>query len=382
MSSSLRNSDPFCWRRLYTEASMFRSLADLQSDDSDDEGLALSAISRLDKAVIVAGAAGEARLDIIHATIVKIQAEYLPVVHDDYTDSFPLISSTSPALSPCSRVVPILSSPPSMTAFQHHRSKEPFVLKNYTQAWPALTYNPWRSPTYLRHVAGPGRVVPVEVGSDYRASNWTQTIMRWDDFLCSLSSSKQATADPVLYLAQHNLLAQFPALRDDIIIPDYVYAAMVAPDDYPNYRPPGNEDQLVLNAWLGPAGTVSPAHTDPYYNLYAQVVGRKTVWLAPPGATASMYPYSAPTSSPAVSGTDKESRNPAVNNIDPSLSNTSRVDVFARAQSREEFPAFWENAVAQAMAVTLEPGDLLFFPPGWWHAMRSDDVSFSVSMWF
>lgn len=65
----------------------------------------------------------------------------------------------------------------------------------------------------------------------------------------------------VLYLAQHNLLSQFPSLRDDIVVPDYVYSCPPAPPDYPDYRPPGNDDQLVVNAWLGPKGTISPAHT-------------------------------------------------------------------------------------------------------------------------
>lgn len=69
------------------------------------------------------------------------------------------------------------------------------------------------------------------------------------------------------------------------------------------------------------------------------------------------------------------------------MSNTSRVDVFAerpheRDRDSDEFPAFWEQAVPRAQSTTLHPGDVLFFPPGWWHAMRSEETSFSVSMWF
>lgn len=96
-----------------------------------------------------------------------------------------------------------------------------------------------------------------------------------------------------------------------------------------------------------------------------------------------MYPY-APSSAPESLSSWGSTHNPAANNTDPSLSNTSRVDVFSseEAQSRADFPLFFEKVVPEAMAVTLEPGDLLFFPPGWWHAMRAEDVSFSVSMWF
>lgn len=109
-----------------------------------------------------------------------------------------------------------------------------------------------------------------------------------------------------------------------------------------------------------------------------QVVGRKTVWLAPPSVAAAMYPYS--------SGADK-SHNPAANTTSPLMSNTSRVDVFPATvheveASQSAFPLFWDAVPDEASCVTLNPGDLLFFPPGWWHAMRSEDVSFSVSMWF
>ena len=69
------------------------------------------------------------------------------------------------------------------------------------------------------------------------------------------------------------------------------------------------------------------------------------------------------------------------------MSNTSHVDVLITAPaevaaSKLEYPDFWEHVAPAAMSVTLEPGDLLFFPPGWWHAMRSEEASFSVSMWF
>jgi ribosomal protein L16 Arg81 hydroxylase len=65
---------------------------------------------------------------------------------------------------------------------------------------------------------------------------------------------------------------------------------------------------------------------------------------------------------------------------DSMMSNTTQVDVFG--SSDNDYPEFWKEVVPDAMSATLEPGDLLFFPPGWWHAFRSEDISFSVSMWF
>ena len=100
-----------------------------------------------------------------------------------------------------------------------------------------------------------------------------------------------------------------------------------------------------------------------------QVVGRKTVWLAPPERSPRMYPcVTSPTKDPVH---------------EPELSNTTRVDVFGkRTVSEPQYPEFWKEMVPRAMSCTLLAGDLLYIPAGWWHGMRSEDTSFSVSMWF
>lgn len=115
------------------------------------------------------------------------------------------------------------------------------------------------------------------------------------------------------------------------------------------------------------------------YTVKAQIVGRKTIWLAPStsSVTESLYPYPPP----SLPSDGERARNPAANLLAPSMTNTSQVDVFAD-QNKAKFPLFWKHAVPEALTATLEPGDVLFFPPGWWHAMRSEDMSFSVSMWF
>ena len=95
------------------------------------------------------------------------------------------------------------------------------------------------------------------------------------------------------------------------------------------------------------------------------------MWLAPPSSTPYMYPYPPPL---------KQNNNSATNTHEPSMSNTSRVDVFAPCNT--DFPDFEEHVTHEAMVAHLEPGDTLFFPPGWWHAMKSDDTSLSVSMWY
>ncbi|KAG1900702.1 uncharacterized protein F5891DRAFT_1031448 [Suillus fuscotomentosus] len=342
--------ETLCWRRLYTDACLLCAISQV-SDLAQDDAAATEAVAILDRAIIIAGAPG--RLDSIHQLIKNIQENYLtlkPLITSSHKQPLTQMYHSS-AFSLC---VPCIDPPPNVLGRQW--SQKPFVLQRYgyVQGWKALSS--WASIDYLR---------------SWRA-------------LVSLDFPEH-TAQPqneVLYLAQHNLFMQFPALEGDIGIPEYVYACPDPPSCYPAYKPPGNMDGLIINAWLGPRGTISPAHTDPFFNCYVQVVGRKTVWLAPPDVSNLMYPFDTSTSDTA----DK-SRNPAANVTEPSMCNTSRVDVFphsakAEQASRDAFPDFWKEVPQKAMCVTLAPGDVLFFPPGWWHAMQSEETSFSISMWF
>jgi hypothetical protein len=112
--------------------------------------------------------------------------------------------------------------------------------------------------------------------------------------------------------------------------------------------------------------------------ITGQVVGRKTVWLAPPTCDAGMYPFDAP--DPAGAESDLElTLNSKKPSSSTSMANTSRVDVF---HPESTFARFHSAVLPHAMSATLGPGDVLFVPPGWWHAMRSEETSFSVSMWF
>lgn len=250
------------WIRLYTDSCVLRSLVDL------GHMTALESIARLDTAIITCGIAS-GRLDFILSIIKCIQRSYLsinpfsahvttrrPILANDHEQRWDLDTSSSEVL--------ILPKAPSLLSFKTSY-KSPFVIRGYARNWPALAEHPWHSSAYLQSISGPGRVVPVEIGVDYRAQEWTQKLMQWDDFLAYLDlddrpSSTNKMQNDTIYLAQYDLSLQFPELLKDIIVPDYVYASMDSPD-LCNYRPPRNDEQLVINMWLGPKGTISPAHT-------------------------------------------------------------------------------------------------------------------------
>jgi hypothetical protein len=265
-SCSLEHS--FHWRSLYTDLSIARAVIAIHPLRTTIN--AKLAVSQLDKAIVFAGAPGDGRLDLILDLIASIQSEHLSNDHRcspsaEFTP-FLLVPGHLPKLPTLltSRDnVLCLQDPPAFTTFVSTLCKRPFVLKGFAKDWPALNERNWLSLDYLRSVAGRGRQVPVEVGSDYRTDDWTQRLMDWDDFLDALAYPTGTAEEgrEVLYLAQHNLFKQFPALASGILEPDYVYASLAPSEDYPDYHPPANEEQLVKNVWLGPEGAVSPAHT-------------------------------------------------------------------------------------------------------------------------
>jgi len=248
------------FRRLYTDACILKSLYNTSTTSLDSSSSSLTqAIEHLDKAIIVAGAAGPGRHNLILDLIQRIQLEHMSLLRPS---PLPDVSLLTKALSIPAPVLaarqPVLrfDAPPSLASFQRSIASRPFIVPGHATDWPALNEHPWHSTHYLRTVSGPGRVVPVEVGSDYRTDDWSQKIMGWDEFVTSLSQP----SNEVLYMAQHSLFLQFPNMREDIIVPDYVYSCPNSSDSFPDYQPPTNDEQLVLNAWLGPKGTISPAH--------------------------------------------------------------------------------------------------------------------------
>jgi [protein]-arginine 3-hydroxylase / protease len=204
------------------------------------------------------------------------------------------------------------------------------------------------STDYLRSVAG-CRLVPVELGLKYTDESWSQTLITFDDFIDKYVTHRSLTESTcsVGYLAQHQLFDQIPRLRKDIAIPDYCALSTIdnsAVDD----------ENVDINAWFGPPGTVSPLHRDAKNNLLAQVVGSKYIRLYEREATHRLYPFSSPL-----------------------LETTSQVDV--ENPDLELFPLF---AGLKFKDLILNEGEMLYIPAMHWHFVRSLSVSFSVSFWW
>jgi lysine-specific demethylase 8 len=196
----------------------------------------------------------------------------------------------------------------------------------------AHTKGRWADLDYLLSVLG-SRTVPVETGRSYLSEDSGSSFLTGEEFIrkyivgesaqpspslpeqksgrdCTESgkhsshisqagdveggneiAEEEETELPMGYLAQHQLLEQVPALQRDVVVPDYC-ALLLEIDEEASTRRGGGassaatsaapaEDagggadpsEVIMQAWLGPVGTVSPLHHDPYYNLLAQTAG-------------------------------------------------------------------------------------------------------------
>ncbi|GFO23748.1 lysine-specific demethylase 8 [Plakobranchus ocellatus] len=211
----------------------------------------------------------------------------------------------------------------------------PVVITDAIGYWPALTTRQWNL-NYLRSVAG-CRTVPVEIGTRYTEESWTQKLMTIGQMIDQYVTNPQADK---AYLAQHQLFDQVWELRDDISVP--VYCCL------------GEDEDVDINAWFGPAGTISPLHQDPKHNFLCQVMGKKYVRLYSEDHTECVYPH--PTRL---------------------LHNTSQIDL--DAPDLKQYPKFKD---IPCLETVLGPGEMLYIPPKHWHYVKSLAISFSVSFWW
>ncbi|XP_017777982.1 PREDICTED: lysine-specific demethylase 8-like [Nicrophorus vespilloides] len=216
----------------------------------------------------------------------------------------------------------------------------PVIMQGCMCHWPACSK--WLNLKYLLKIAG-GRTVPIEIGSSYSDTNFSQKLMTLKEFV---DEYYLKTSKDIGYLAQHDLLNQVPELKEDICIPEYCCTSRNFDDD--------NLFEPEINAWFGPEGTVSSLHQDPKDNFLCQVFGTKQVILFAPTDNNFLYPHE-----------------------ETFLSNTAQVDPLK--PDLDQFPDF---AKATMYKCLLNPQEMLYIPPKWWHHVTAIEKSFSVNFWW
>lgn len=135
------------------------------------------------------------------------------------------------------------------------------------------------------------------------------------------------------YVIAKNAALRRPELRpllDDIDLPPEIFGETLEP--------------TRMGLWIGPAGTHTPLHHDGDDSMFGQVYGRKRFRLAPPESIP--------------------------------LLDRSR-GVYSYWDPSEDLPP---DAPEAMIELTLEAGELLFIPAGWWHQVDALTPSISVSI--
>ena len=100
-----------------------------------------------------------------------------------------------------------------------------------------------------------------------------------------------------------------------------------------------------VRMWFGPAGTITPLHYDDRNNVIVQIVGTKKVRL--------YAPY------------DSEFMN--------------QIQIwYGLTDPRDQPPQLSDRSAAE-ITLDLCPGDALFIPVGWWHALTAVDTSITLA---
>ncbi|XP_043581774.1 HSPB1-associated protein 1 isoform X1 [Bombus pyrosoma] len=110
--------------------------------------------------------------------------------------------------------------------------------------------------------------------------------------------------------------------------------------------------------WIGSKGAHTNCHQDSYgCNLVAQIHGRKQWLLFPPSSSNFLQPTRIPYEESTI---------------------YSKYNFFCPTKEDEINILKIQDT---ARLVILEPGDVLFVPPGWWHYVESLELTVSVNIW-
>jgi hypothetical protein len=151
---------------------------------------------------------------------------------------------------------------------------------------------------------------------------------------------------PNLYLAQAPLLDMIPTLRSSLPTPELVSKT-------------GKGDIYATNVWLGRSETINtPLHKDPNPNLFVQIAGRKRIRLFSPEEGRK------------VVGEVRMFR--------------QAEEMMMGEQAKRVEERVWGQEHEDGFEVEVAPGDGIFIPMGWWHAVKGvgEGVGGSVNWWF
>ena len=230
---------------------------------------------------------------------------------------------------------------------------QPAVLRGLGKDWPAVAAGRQSGEAlaaYLMRLASPkplaALVGPPEIEGrffyrdDLRSLNFARVTTRLDAFLERLLAERDVPRPHAIAVQSEPITEILPGFREQ--------------NDTPVVDP-----SVVPRAWIGNRLRVAP-HYDLMENVGVVVAGRRRFTLFPPDQVANLYPGPL--------------------ELTPAGTPVSMVDLAAPDLSL--YPRFAE-ALAVAQSADLEPGDAIYIPFHWWHAVDSlEPVNLFVNYWW
>jgi len=269
-----------------------------------------------------------------------------------YFSSFDSSSSAGSVVYKSERVkLRTLPSPRSLFARDAAKDGVPIVLRNsITKTWRAS--KKW-SPSYLKSklkgISGVYENTNRWFGPYFdRSKPLLETAVRQNSYKTGVNMS----ANDFFNLLQHPRKGKYHYFTGSIDdLGKWAYSE-VQPLDELLYL---NPKLSSVNVWIGQPHVIAHCHYDGYHNFYAQLYGTKKFMLFAPSNWPGLYPY-------------------------PFL-HPSHAQAQVNASDKRSTEAFPLIKKVKALEVVLEPGDLLYMPPLWFHEVESQSISISVNVW-
>lgn len=216
--------------------------------------------------------------------------------------------------------------------------QRPVIIAGAMEGWPALER--WTN-DYLKEKAGARTIQSWTKAQQFlhdpKKDLCDKAPMKFAEYVDLLADA--AISDGNLYAALLPIRTALPELWPDVSFPAFV--------DEDKYR--------YANLWFGPGNNSTPLHYDVSNNFLAQIRGRKQLILCPPREIARVYPF------PFHYWANRFSQ---VNVLSPDLA---------------RFPAW---ADAERAVLEIGPGEMLFIPLYWWHAVWGIEQNMSINYWW
>ncbi|KAK3255666.1 hypothetical protein CYMTET_35165 [Cymbomonas tetramitiformis] len=228
---------------------------------------------------------------------------------------------------------------PAEFELKYYKPARPVILTNITAQWKA--YKKWSLDYFQKNYGDVD--IQVQKGRSERkdfetAQHALRRRMKFREYV-DLIKSSNVTND--MYMTSNN---------------DLMTKAEIGPNLVKDMQPffPGFffVDMTNIHFWLGPKGTMTPLHYDPISLMHTHVFGRKVWRMIPPECRPYIY-------------------------------NTDRVytDVDALNFDYKKYPLLKH---VWMITETIQPGETLFVPNGWWHHVAGIDkptISVSFTSW-